>query len=1099
MQGQLRKRWLSVAIASLLAAGAAQAQNTSSSMSGRVINAAGAPLAGVAVQIVHVPSGTTRVVTTDADGRYRAQGLRVGGPFDVTATTPGGSAERDDVFLQLAQDTSLDLSVAASAAAGAATQMEGVQVHANASDVAMAQIFQPDNKGMGTQVSQQELKVLPVPNRSIQDIARLNPAITITNKSKGEISALGQNSRYNNITIDSVPTNDSFGLEDNGLPALNQPVSLDAIEAYNISTANYDVANKRAVGANINIVTKSGTNDFHGSTYYVYRNASNMVGDDRAGNEFKGYTRQWTGGATFSGPIIKDKLFFFVSLEKSKTIAPAPNYGPLGSGKGNIIPISQTDLDRITSIASGLGMTPGSATAAGADQEEKRGLFKLDWNIADGHRVSLRYDKTKSEQPNLNGYSTSSTTPSLSLSSYWFDKHRENSQWVLNAYDDWSDSFSTEASFSYSKYDATPTVQTQQPQVRVYTNGIVTGNTITGPSVLLGEEEFRHYNILGIRSYNGFFAGTWNVGDHSIKAGVDYQRDEFYNLFGRTEFGAYVFPSIDAFANQNYFSYSVYRPTDGNLDSIAAKWDLTQWGAFIQDTWQIGNLSLQYGARYDLPKVSSAPMANPTFNAAYPGYPNNATVDGNGVFEPRASFNYAFDTERATQLRGGIGLSEGAPPGVWLSNPYTNNGLSLTSYSSSNGTGFTADPNNPLIPANVRKGGSPEVDVTDGNFRMPTVWKASLGFDHQLPWSNLVFTAEVEHLETKDAVRFQDLNLGASTGALPDGRDSYWTTTDPNAFRTVGKTATGQNICATTNGVCAAARANRDPRFGNVIYLSNTSKGQATYGTLQLSKPFTADSDWSGSVGFVFGSSKDVSSGNEKVAASTWANDAVFNPNADAVGHSNFEINRRIIASLSWQHAFFGDYATSVSAFYDGHTGQPYSWVFGNDVSGIAATGTSAPLGLAYIPKPGDVLFQAGTKQATIDQFYTYMGNNSYLKGREGSVAERNGAHSPWVNELDLAIRQEIPGLFKGNRGELRLDVFNLTNMINKRWGQVRDVAYPYNRSLANFAGVDPVSGKYVYALPVDAKGNYNPGSFVREDDRAQSRWSLQLTARYTF
>ncbi|GAA0906557.1 TonB-dependent receptor [Rothia nasimurium] len=1097
MESLVRRRTLCVAIAALFAVGGVHAQNTSSSMSGRVLDASGAPVVGSSVKIVHVPSGTTREVTTDADGRYRAQGLRLGGPFEVIATTPSGTAERDGVYLQLAQDTNLDLSLATPAST--ATNLENVQVHANASDVAMAQTFNADNKGMGVRVSRQQLDVLPVPNRSIQDIARLNPTINITNKSKGEISALGQNSRYNNITIDSVPTNDSFGLEDNGLPALNQPVSLDAIEAYNISTANYDVANKRAVGANINIVTKSGTNDFHGSTYYVYRNASNMVGDDRAGNEFKGYTRQWTAGATFGGPIIKDKLFFFASLEKSKTVAAAPNFGPLGSGKGNIVPISQADIDRISSIASRLGMNPGTATASGANQEEKRGLFKIDWNIADGHRVSLRYDKTKSEQPNLNGYSTSSTSPSLSLSSYWFTKHREDSQWVLNAYDEWNDSFSTEGSFSYSKYDASPTVATRQPQVRVYTNGTITGNTITGPSVNLGEEEFRHYNILGIRSYNGFFAGTWNVGDHSIKAGVDYQRDEFYNLFGRTEFGAYVFPSIDAFANRNYFSYSVYRPTDGDLSSIAAKWDLTQWGFFAQDTWQLGNLSLQYGLRYDLPKVSNSPMANPVFNAAFPGYPNNATIDGNGVLEPRASFNYAFDTERATQLRGGIGLSEGAPPGVWLSNPYTNNGLSLTSYSASNGTGFSADPSNPLIPSNVRKGGSPEVDVTDRNFKMPTVWKASLGFDHQLPWSNLVLTAEVEHLETKNAVRFQDLNLGAATGALPDGRQSYWTTTDPAAFRTVGKSASGQAICATQSGICASPRANRDPRFGNVIYLSNTSQGQATYGTLQLSKPFTSDSDWSGSLGFVFGSSKDVSSGNEKVAASTWANDAVFNPNADATGHSNFEIQRRIIASLSWQHRFFGDYNTSISAFYDGHTGQPYSWVFGNDVSGIAATGTSSPLGLAYIPKPGEVLFQQGTKQAVIDQFYSYIGRDSYLKDRQGHVAQRNAAHSPWVNEVDLSIRQEIPGLFKGNKGELRLDIFNVTNLINKRWGQVRDIGYPYMRSLANFAGVDPTTGKYVYALPVDARGNYNPGTYVTEDDRAQSRWSLQLTARYTF
>ncbi|MGO4702371.1 TonB-dependent receptor [Dyella sp. 2RAB6] len=1092
-----RARLLPLVIASLLAT-PAFAQNTSSSLSGRALDAAGQPVAGARVQIVHVPSGTTQVVSTDADGRYKAQGLRVGGPFDVTVSKDGqASAEKDGVYLQLAQETTLDLSLGAAAAN--ATNLQGVQVSADSSAVAMAQIFQPDAKGISTNVSQRELKVLPIPNRSIQDIARMDPMITVTNKSKGEISALGQNSRYNNISIDAVPTNDSFGLEDNGLPALNQPVALDAIEEYNISTANYDVANRRAVGAAINIVTKSGTNDFHGSTYYAYRNADGWVGKDRAGNQFTGYKRQWTGGATFGGPIIKDKLFFFANVEESKTIAAAPNFGPVGSGKGNIVPIAQADIDRITQIASQRGMKPGGVNAAGADQDEKRALFKLDWNIADGHRVSFRFDRVKSTQPNLNGYSTSSTTPSLSLSSYWFTKHRESKQYVLNAYDAWTDSFSTEAAVSYTTYDATPVPFAQQPQVRVFTNGNISGSTITGPSVYLGEEEFRHYNILNIKSLNTFFAGTWALGDHNVKVGFDFQRDKFYNLFGRTEFGAYTFPSIDAFAAGNWFQYSVFRPTDGDLQSIAARWTLNQWGFFAQDTWQIGNLSLQYGFRYDLPKVSSSPLANPVFNAAYPGTPNNSSFDGNGLFEPRISFNYSFDGERAMQLRGGVGLSEGAPPGVWLSNPYTNNGVSLTSYSASNGVGFSADPNNPLIPAGARKGGSPEVDVTDARFRMPSVWKASLGFDRQLPWWNTVFTAEVEHLSTRDAVYFQDLNLGRANGALPDGRLNYWNTTDPNAFLVTGKSPTGQSLCATADRSCASARANRDQRFGNVIYLSNTRNGSADYLTLKLSRPFTADSDWSGSLGVVFGRSTDVSSGNEKVAASTWANDAVYQPNADKASHSNFEIARRVVASLTWQHRFFGDYATSISAFYDGHTGQPYSWVFGNDVSGIKPAGLSAPPGLMYIPRAGEVLFQKGTPQQAIDQFYAFIQRDDYLRDQQGKVAGRNGAHSPWVNELDLAFRQEIPGLFKGNKGELRLDLFNVLNMVNKRWGQVRDVGYPYMRSLANFAGVDPATGKYVYALPTDKNGNFNSGGYVLEDDRAQSRWSVQATLRYTF
>ena len=249
----------------------------------------------------------------------------------------------------------------------------------------------------------------------------------------------------------------------------------------------------------------------------------------------------------------------------------------------------------------------------------------------------------------------------------------------------------------------------------------------------------------------------------------------------------------------------------------------------------------------------------------------------------------------------------------------------------------------------------------------------------------------------------------------------------------------------------------------------------------------------------VFGRSKDVSSGNEKVAASTWANDAVYNPNADKASHSNFEIARRVIASLTWQHRFFGDYATSISAFYDGHTGQPYSWVFGNDVSGIKPAGLSAPPGLMYIPNPGDVPFQKGTSQKAIDQFYAFIQRDDYLREHQGKVAGRNGARSPWVNELDLAFRQEIPGLFKGNKGEVRLDLFNVLNMVNKRWGQVRDVGYPYMRSLANFAGVDPATGKYVYALPTDKHGNFTSGGYVLEDDRAQSRWSVQATLRYTF
>ncbi|MFI4970723.1 MAG: carboxypeptidase regulatory-like domain-containing protein, partial [Lysobacterales bacterium] len=417
MNKHFRMRLLPWVIGALFAASAAFAQNTSSSLSGRIVDAGGKPVAGATVEIVHMPSGTSRTVVTDANGRYAAQGLRVGGPFDVKASGSGASAEQPDVYLKLAEETTLNLTVAASA-----TTLEGVTVTA----AAPGAVFQADNKGLSTNVSSRELKVLPNPGRSIQDIARLDPNINLTNKGRGEISALGQNSRYNNITIDGVATNDSFGLEANGLPSLNQPLSFDAIEEYNISTANFDVTNKRAVGANINIVTKSGTNDFHGDVYYAYTNAKDLTSDEPA--DFAGYSAKKTFGATVGGPIIKDTLFFFLSYEESKTLAPAPDYGPLGSGRGNEVNISQADLSRIIDIASGYGLTPGDLNASNANQDSKLYLGKIDWNITDGHRASFRYNKTKSEQPILGGFNSST----LSLSSFWYTQSRKLESYVLN-------------------------------------------------------------------------------------------------------------------------------------------------------------------------------------------------------------------------------------------------------------------------------------------------------------------------------------------------------------------------------------------------------------------------------------------------------------------------------------------------------------------------------------------------------------------------------------------------------------------------------------------------------------------------------------------
>ncbi|HEY6941142.1 TonB-dependent receptor [Dokdonella sp.] len=1071
MNKQLRMRLLPWVIGSLFAASSAFAQNTSSSISGRIVDAAGKPVAGATVEIIHVPSGTSRTVVADENGRYNAQGLRVGGPFEVKASGDHGeSADQPDVYLKLAEETTLNLTVNAAAS----QTLEGVTVTA----IAPGATFQADNKGLSSNVSQRELKVIPNPSRSIQDIARTDPHITITNVARGEISALGQNSRYNNITIDGVPTNDSFGLEPNGLPSLNQPLSFDAIEEYNISTANYDVTNKRAVGANINIVTKAGTNEFHGDAYYAYTNAKDLTSDEP--NDFKGYNAKKTYGATLGGPIIKDTLFFFLSYEESKTLAPGPTFGPIGSGATNTVNITQEQIDRITQIASDYGMTPGNLSASDANQDNKLYLAKLDWNIADGHRASFRYNKTKSDQPIIQTFNANT----LSLSSYSYVQNRNLESYVLNLYDDWNDTFSTEASVSYGKYDAVSKTLADQPQVQVCIDGCASNK----PSVFLGTDQFRHYNVLGVKTYNAFFAGNWFLGDHTVKAGFDFQRDKFFNLFGRTEFGAYQFSSIDDFEAGNWATYNLYRPTNGDINSVAAQWELDQWGLFAQDVWQVTpQLSLQYGLRWDIPKTGDKPPYNASFQQAF-GYSNQGTIDGNSVFEPRASFNYTFDTEYKTQLRGGMGISEGMTPGVWLSNPYSNNGLSVQTFFGSNGSGFIADPYH-QVPPNTAPSAQQTVDTVDKNFQLPTVLKASLAFDRELPWWGLVATAEFAHVGVRHGLWYQEINLGPGNGTLPDGRISYWRNTDPAAW--AGGT--------TPSGYSGLQRYGSNPAFGGAsTYLTNTGKGESNSLTLSLQTPFKEEG-FSGGTSLTIGRATEVNPGTSSQASSNFSGRATYNPNEAIAYRSNYDVKARILGTLTWQHKFFGDYITSVSAFYDGHSGQPYSFVYGNDANGDGIANND----LLFVPKPGQVQFVNGTSQAAIDEFYAFIKGNDYLRNHQGGVTGQNGATSPWINQINLSFRQEVPGIFKDHKGELRFDIFNFGNMLNKKWGQIYDVPFAsaggFTRGIANFRGIDPATGQYIYSLPTTSDGHFNAPQFVKEDAVAQSRWSVLVTLRYTF
>lgn len=1103
MTNRIRKGILPFAIASLLAASpAVMAQNvTSSAVTGVVVDASGKPVPGATVTIVNEPSGTTKIVTTNASGRYNAQGLRVGGPYEITVSKVGlNQGEKDGVYLQLGQTSAINLVMQPSEAN--AQNLSGVTVTANA----LSRIFSPENKGIGTNVSSRELEMTPTPGRSIQNIARLDPRVVITDRSEGKISAMGQNFRYNNITVDSVGANDPFGLNANGLPTTGTPISQDTIAEYNISVANYDVANRRGLGANINAVTKSGTNHFHGSVYYVFQN-NDMIGDEVDGekNEFEGFNRKWTGGATLGGPLVKDKLFFFASFEKSQQIGKGTSaWGPEGSGATGIINgLTMQDVQDVRDAAASYGLTElGSYTGGNSDLTDKRYLVKLDWNITNNHRASFTWRRTKEFQP----FPSGGYSDSLVLSSNWHVSAVDNKSYALHFYDDWSDSFSSTTSLSYAKYkkDSGPYTGVYMPDITIHTGSNFTGPSYKAPTVEFGTNYSYQANAIDTKTFYGSWAGTWYAGDHTLKFGVDYERDQKYNLFLQDYMGSYEFDSlqdfIDAKNSPTYYSYYYNRPADGlSLDDTAANFTLEQWGLFLQDTWQVtDNLSLQYGLRVDIPRTNDRPIYNPDFAAAGFTTPTGTVLTTNQykinkrAVEPRLSFNYQFDTERYMQLRGGAGLFLTNPPAVWIGNIYTNSGMTVASYNcvpssyydacKGNDPAFSPDPYH----QNDGIAGSSQMTVNtiDPNFHLPSAWKFSLAYDAELPWWGLIGTVAYEHIKARDAIWYQDLNLGTPTGVLPDGRNTYYLL---------------QNADPRANG--QSNRANANQQFSSaIINLANTSHGQANNLTLMLKKPF--QDNWSASLGFTWNRATDVNPGLSSVAMSSYKQAFVTNPNENKASISNYNTQLRAIASLAWRHAFFGDYYTSVSAFYSGHTGHPYSWGFGND-----ANGDSFVNDLVYIPKKGDIEFASGTTQAQIDEFFSYIHSNKYLRDHQGQIAARNGDRAPWINQLDVSISQEVPGLFKGNKGVIRLDIFNFLNLLNSHWGIERRADFPGARYLADYYGVDPSTGKYIYDISgsrYNVDGHYVPESTPIYNDSYGTgdliqRWSVQLTLRYKF
>ncbi|MCI4566965.1 TonB-dependent receptor [Lysobacter sp. CFH 32150] len=1049
---------LSLALIAALAAAPVFAQSTSAALGGRVVGADAQPIAGAEVTIVHTASGTVSKATTDANGRYTARGLRVGGPYTITVNKAGaGTDSEQGVYLELSESNNVDLSLAS----GAATTLETVTIVGTGISV-----FAPNAMGTGSNISRDQLDGFSSIKRDLQDYARMDPRMSQTDKERGEISAAGQNTRYNSITIDGVTTNDKFGIESNNLPTIRQPISIDTIDAVEVNVAKYDVTEKGYTGANINAVTKSGTNDFHGSAYYVYRDAD-MVGDSEQGAPFTGFKEDFSYGATFGGPLMKDRLFFFLNYEKSERTAPSPEFGPVGSGKPNIVNITQSQIDQVIAEARDKNLIPGSLVAQDLSTESESWLAKFDWNINDDHRASFRINHTEQ----LEAFQGNFSRNGLSLSSYWNRQPKEFDNYVAQLFSDWSENFSTEARLSYQNYQSKqPLIMARQPQIRV---------DFGSANLRLGTEQFRHANVIDNKTWNGYFAGNWYMGDHELKFGVDHEKNEIYNLFLDSGFGTYRFRSLTDFENGVYSEYQFRTfPAGGSLDDVAANFTLENTGLFVQDTWTLTpNLTLLFGVRADIPNVDEPPRFNAAASAAF-GRRNDVTIDGNYLIQPRFGFNYTFDSERPTQLRGGIGLFQGSASNVWLTNPYTNNGQTIQVFGCGTGIGFTNSCTGapPFLDANAPRPqigtARQDVDFVEEDLHQPSVWKANLAFEHELPWYGMVASAELLLTSVNTGLYYEHLNLGGASRIGADGRNLYWGT-----YNTATPSVSG-------------ARANANAAYRDVLLARETNKGEGQNLTFSLSKPMIGDSHWYWQAAYSYTNATEVNPLTSSRSISGWQNRAVFNPNEEVSARSNYSIRHRVTAALQFKQAFWGDNDTSIALFYEGRTGKPYSWTFFNDMNGDGTSGND----LLYIPDNRDGV--AFVSQADKDAFWNYVASHKEFNGAAGGAMERNSSETNWINNFDMRISQELPGFFEGNKAELWIDILNVGNLLNKKWGHIDEVGFDNNfggvvRSPVDFVGIN-AQGQYVY----DFRGDE---ALTRRDRTGESRWSLQVGFRYKF
>jgi hypothetical protein len=1046
---------------------------TSAAIYGTITDNNGNPLVGANVIALHVPTGTIYGTTTRANGDFNLPNLRVGGPFNLTFSYIGYvKQERTGLYLQLSQSLRQDF-----IAAEEVIEAGEVIVTAERNPV-----FNASRMGSASNVLREQIDRLPTITRNFSDYYKLSPYFTGVSS-----HAAGRNNRYNNIQIDGVNFNDLFGLGGTGTPAGQAgvtPITLDAIEEFQIVVSPFDVRQAGFTGAGINAITRSGTNKLSGSAYYFARN-QDLIGfsPDAAKAKVPGFTEYYSG-FRLGGPIIENKFFFFVAgelLRKSSPFDRTFNADKVGT---NTYTANSDSLKMISDyVKSKYGYETGSWSSIPWLDESDKLFVRLDYNLSQDHKLTARWNYLNSLNDNPPARFRGKND--IYAENARYKLVNETHTFALQLTSLLGNFASNEFTLGYIDQFDNPIYYGQAfPTVEINTSNPAASDKST-QRLVIGSEEFRHQNKLEQNVFEITNNLSLYLADHTVTVGVKLDFIKFRNLFIPTNFGLYRYSSIaDFLKDRRATSYSYrYSATANPLQD--ANWSYRQFGFYIQDEWTVNpRLKIIAGVRLDLPVYTDKPNYNKAFDSTFTarGYnlSTNIPPQSTPIVSPRLGFNWSVDEERNTQIRGGVGLFSGRFPAVWVSNQYSNTGVDFYTVTTVP-SNFIADPNNqPKIALTLP---TAVVDITDLNFKAPSILRFNFAVDQQLPY-NLIASIEGIFSKTINEVYYQNINLAGvqENGGITAGG------------KIVGENRDVWGTLSTTTGAYTVRGVRVNTRFTGVFLVTNTTQGSNANLIFQLQRLSTFDGLYA-NVAYTWGLARDIGGTNSAIASSGWRfNPSPGNPNAPILGYADADRTHRIFGTVSYRYDWgWRGLATTFGIFYNGLSGRPFSYIVDGDVNGDGLTDND----LAYIPKDANdiILVSAtGVVLPKTDQAYTdlmnYIDNDDYLKDNKGKIAERNAARSPWTHQIDIRLTQEIPSLF-GHEFEITFDILNVMNLINKEWGWVK---LARETRLVRFHSIAPTG-----ADKGKARYQWVPFAEPSVPDNLLSRWQAQVGIRYTF